>query len=78
MTAKENAIRIIRFDKPRYVMSGLPTYSLCYNGCHHEGYSDGGYFCAPDQGMPFPQAHIEAFQEAVRRYGQYPLSQWRD
>ena len=36
---------------------------------------DGGYFCSPDQGMPFPQAHIEAFHQAVERYGRYPLTQ---
>lgn len=36
--------------------------------------SEGGYFCGPDQGMPYPQAHINAVQEAVRRHGRYPLS----
>ena len=35
---------------------------------------DGGYFCGPDQGMPFPPAHIEASRKAVERYGRYPLS----
>lgn len=35
---------------------------------------DGGYFCAPDQGMPFPQAHLDAFHEAVDRHGRYPLN----
>jgi uroporphyrinogen decarboxylase len=45
MTEKENALRILRFDKPQWVMSGLPTYSLCYNGCHHEGYAGGGHDC---------------------------------
>jgi hypothetical protein len=34
---------------------------------------DGGYFCAPDQGMPFPPAHIDALREAVGKYGRYPL-----
>jgi uroporphyrinogen decarboxylase len=34
---------------------------------------DGGYFCAPDQGMPFPQAHLDAVHDAVERYGRYPL-----
>jgi uroporphyrinogen decarboxylase len=33
----------------------------------------GGYFCGPDQGMPFPEPHWRAFQEAVERYGVYPL-----
>jgi hypothetical protein len=35
---------------------------------------DGGYFCAPDQGMPFPKEHIEAVQETIRQHGLYPLS----
>ena len=34
---------------------------------------DGGYFCAPDQGMPFPPAHIDAFSQALDQYGRYPL-----
>ncbi len=33
----------------------------------------GGYFCGPDQFMPFPEAHIQAFHEALERYGTYPL-----
>ncbi len=34
---------------------------------------DGGYFCGPDQGMPFPKAHVDALNQAVERYGRYPL-----
>jgi uroporphyrinogen decarboxylase len=34
---------------------------------------DGGYFCSPDQWMPFPQEHIDAFDKAVHKYGRYPL-----
>ncbi len=34
---------------------------------------DGGYFCAPDQGMPWPEAHIQAFHNAVEELGHYPL-----
>ena len=34
---------------------------------------DGGYFCAPDQGMPWPQAHIDAYVAALEEFGQYPL-----
>lgn len=34
---------------------------------------EGGYFCAPDQGMPFPPAHAEAFRVALEEYGMYPL-----
>ena len=30
---------------------------------------DGGYFCSPDQGMPFPPENIAAFHEAVEEYG---------
>jgi hypothetical protein len=33
----------------------------------------GGYFCAPDQGMPWPPAHIESLERAVEEYGHYPL-----
>ncbi len=29
----------------------------------------GGYFCAPDQGMPWPEAHERAFHEAVLEFG---------
>ena len=35
---------------------------------------DGGYFCSPDQGMPFPEEHIAAFHEAVEEFGRYPLA----
>ncbi len=35
----------------------------------------GGYICYPDQGMPFPKAHIESFERAVREYGLYPLQE---
>lgn len=41
--------------------------------CMWELGRSGGYFCAPDQGMPFPEAHIRAFHDAVERYGKYPL-----
>ena len=34
---------------------------------------EGGYFCAPDQGMPYPAAHLEALAKAVEQYGCYPL-----
>jgi uroporphyrinogen decarboxylase len=36
--------------------------------------SQGGYFCSPDQWLPFPPAHYEAFQKAVAEYGSYPLN----
>jgi uroporphyrinogen decarboxylase len=34
---------------------------------------EGGYFCSPDQGMPFPAQHIAALREEVESYGVYPL-----
>ena len=42
MTKRENAIRILRFDKPEYVMSGLPAHGMAYMGCNHEGYDGVG------------------------------------
>ncbi|MDD4891331.1 MAG: uroporphyrinogen decarboxylase family protein [Phycisphaerae bacterium] len=33
----------------------------------------GGYFCGPDQGMPFPKANYEAFAATLEEFGQYPL-----
>jgi len=35
---------------------------------------DGGYFCGPDQGMPWPEPHIQALHDAVDDLGRYPLS----
>jgi uroporphyrinogen-III decarboxylase len=34
---------------------------------------EGGYFCGPDQGMPWPEAHIQALHDAVKKWGPYPL-----
>jgi uroporphyrinogen decarboxylase len=34
---------------------------------------EGGYFCGPDQGMPWPEEHIRALREAVEEFGRYPL-----
>jgi uroporphyrinogen decarboxylase len=34
---------------------------------------EGGYFCWPDQTMPFPKEHLEAFIAAVEEFGKYPL-----
>lgn len=34
---------------------------------------DGGYFCCPDQGMPWPAEHIQAMNAAVGEFGKYPL-----
>jgi len=33
----------------------------------------GGYFCAPDQGLPFPDEHRQAVAIAIDNYGRYPL-----
>ena len=35
---------------------------------------DGGYFCGPDQGMPWPDAHIQAVRDAVDEFGHYPIA----
>ncbi len=34
---------------------------------------EGGYFCGPDQGMPWPEEHICALRAAVDELGRYPL-----
>lgn len=34
----------------------------------------GGYFCAPDQHMPFPPEHLAALQQTVHQHGRYPLA----
>jgi len=33
----------------------------------------GGYFCAPDQSMPFPSQHLKVLHDTVETYGTYPL-----
>lgn len=38
MTKKENALRIIRFDTPEFVMSGPPCHGIGYYGVDHEGF----------------------------------------
>lgn len=45
MTNKENALRIIRFDKPERVVRGLPCYMVNYLGCNHEGYDGSSENC---------------------------------
>ena len=37
----------------------------------------GGYICAPDQGLPFPDENITAFKQTVEKFGKYPLD-WID
>ena len=36
---------------------------------------DGGYFCGPDQHMPFPPGHLEAMNEAIQQHGRYPIGE---
>jgi uroporphyrinogen decarboxylase len=43
MNAKENALRIIRFDLPERVVSECPTHKIAYRGANHEGYVEGGH-----------------------------------
>jgi uroporphyrinogen decarboxylase len=45
MNPKENALRIIRFEQPEYVMSRPPVYELRYFGCNHEGFDGGSHDC---------------------------------
>ena len=33
----------------------------------------GGYFCGPDQGLPFPKEHIDTLWATVEEFGGYPL-----
>jgi uroporphyrinogen decarboxylase len=35
--------------------------------------ADGGYFCSPDQGMPWPEEHYRVFLDAVADFGVYPI-----
>ncbi len=39
---------------------------------------DGGYFCAPDQGMPWPKENYEALNNAVEEFGKYPLTCYKE
>jgi len=34
---------------------------------------DGGYICAPDQGIRMPEENTQAFDQAVADYGRYPI-----
>ena len=40
----------------------------------HQLGKDGGYFCKPDQTLPYPEKNIYKLIDAVERYGKYPLS----
>ena len=41
--------------------------------CDSEDDCADGYFCGPDQGMPFPPENIAALWRAAETYGHYPL-----
>lgn len=43
LNPRENALRIIRFDNPEYVMGACPLHGIRYLGCNHEGYEGGGH-----------------------------------
>ncbi len=84
MNARENALRIIRFDRPERVMEGVPTHGVAYLGCNHEGYAGGGHDCPVgttwtdvwgtvwskklEGVMGFPQAHPLAKPENIATY----------
>jgi len=36
--------------------------------------SDGGYFCCPDQKMPYPEKNIQFIDFLVNKFGKYPLN----
>ena len=43
MNAKDNALRIIRFNQPERVVGGCPSHGVAYFGCNHEGHDGGGH-----------------------------------
>jgi uroporphyrinogen decarboxylase len=43
LTAKQNALEIIRFGRPERVMGGPPCYTLAYLGANHEGFDGRGH-----------------------------------
>ena len=85
MNARENALRIIRFDHPERVVGGPPIHNLCYHGCHHRGFNGGGHDCPVgtrwtdiwgtewhkelDGVMGFPRGHPLADVSQLKRYG---------
>lgn len=34
----------------------------------------GGYFCGPDQSMPWPREHLQALKDAVAEFGELPVT----
>lgn len=39
--------------------------------------SDGGYFCCPDQKMPYPEMNLKLIDDIVYKFGIYPLDKER-
>jgi len=39
---------------------------------------EGGYFCAPDQSMPFPAENQAAFHAALAEFGTYPIQPFQE
>jgi len=37
MTERKNAIEILKCGSPEHIVSGLPTCTMTYHGCNHEG-----------------------------------------
>ena len=47
MDAKENALRIIRFDDPERIVGGPPTQDVSYFGVNHEPFEGVGGHDSP-------------------------------
>ncbi len=43
MNAKENALRIVRFDDPERIVGWPPAREVAYLGCNHEGHDAPGH-----------------------------------
>lgn len=81
-----NLARVREHTAGRLTLHGGVSSSLIMDGppaaieaevrrCLHLLGRDGGYFCGPDQSMPFPQEHLDAVSRAIERYGSYPLGE---
>lgn len=42
MNQKENARRIIEFNSPEQIVTGMPSFGVGYHGANHQGYGDTG------------------------------------
>jgi len=45
LTARDNALEIIRFGTPDRLAGGPPCHGIAYTGANHEGYAGGGHDC---------------------------------